>query len=77
MRFKRATEELEAWVFPALKSAVMRCPLSPSKTSKRMVDVLAVVAVVVGAFLLSVGGVVGRVEVQEHLLWERRPSLSL
>ena len=33
MRFKKATEELEAWVLPALKSAVIRCPLSPSKTS--------------------------------------------
>jgi hypothetical protein len=34
MRFKMATEEWEAWVFPALRSAVMRCPLSPSKKTK-------------------------------------------
>jgi hypothetical protein len=34
-----------------------------------MVDVLTVIAVVVGAFLLSMGRVVGCVEVQKHLLW--------
>ena len=35
---------------------------------ERMVHVLAVVAVVVAAFLLSVGRIVRRVEVQEHAL---------
>jgi hypothetical protein len=33
-----------------------------------MVDVLAVVAVVEGAFLISVSGIVGRVKVHEHPL---------
>ena len=33
-----------------------------------MVDMLAVIAVVEGAFLLAVGGVVGRVKVQKHPL---------
>jgi hypothetical protein len=31
---------------------------------KRMVDVLPIVAMVEGAFLLSVGGICGRVEVE-------------
>jgi hypothetical protein len=41
---------------------------------KRMVDVLLVVAVVEAAFLLSVGGICGCIEVQKDLL--RRATLS-
>ena len=43
-------------------------PALPVEVEKRMVDVLAVVAVVVTALPLAVGGVCGRVEVQEYLL---------
>ncbi len=35
---------------------------------KRMVHMLTVIAMVEGAFLLSVNRIVGRVEVQKHLL---------
>ncbi len=45
---------------------------------KRMVHMLLVVAVVEAAFLLSMGGIVGRVEVQKDLLrratFPRRPT---
>jgi hypothetical protein len=36
---------------------------------QRMVHVLAVIAVVIRTFLFSVGGIIGRVEVQKHSLW--------
>jgi hypothetical protein len=54
IRFNRATGEIEAWVFPARNSAVMQ----------RIVHMLTVIAVVVRAFLLSVSGICGRVEVK-------------
>src|SRR5215208_1441641 len=44
-------------------------PALAVEDEQRMVDVLAVVAVVVAAFLLAVGGVVGCVEVQKNLIW--------
>ena len=43
-------------------------PALAVKDEKRMVDVLPIVAVVVTPFLLPVGGVCGRVEVQENAL---------
>ena len=36
--------------------------------AQRMVDVLLVVAVVVATFLITVGGICSRIEVQKHLL---------
>lgn len=40
----------------------------PVEDHKRMVDVLSVIAVVLGAFLIAVGGVVCGIEVQKHFL---------
>src|SRR5215210_295176 len=43
-------------------------PALAVEDEQRMIHVLPIVAVVVGTFLLSMGGVVGRVEVQKHAL---------
>ena len=43
-------------------------PALAVEDEQRMVDVLAIVAMVVAPFLLPVGGVCGRVEVQKHSL---------
>jgi hypothetical protein len=48
-----------------------RCDQVPAlavEDQKRMVDVLLVIAVVVGAFLIAVGRIVRGVEIQKHLL---------
>ncbi len=44
-------------------------PALTVEDEQRMVDVLAVIAVIEGAFLLSVYRIVGGVEVQKDLLW--------
>ncbi len=44
-------------------------PALAVEDEKRMVHVLFVVAVVVATFLLPVGRIVGRIQVQEHPLW--------
>ncbi len=44
---------------------------------KRMVHMLPVVAVVARAFLLTVGGLVGRVEIHKHLLGSAAAPASL
>jgi len=43
----------------------------PVEDEQGMVDVLLVVAVVVAAFLIAMGGIVGRVEVEQNLLRSR------
>ena len=52
-------------------------PALAVEDEQRMVDALPVVAVVVGAFLLPVGGVVCGVEVQKHPLRRSAAFLSL
>src|SRR5215210_9284263 len=52
-------------------------PTLAVEDEQRMVHMLTVIAVVEGAFLLSVGGICGRVEVKQHLLGSAVPlSLS-